>query len=78
MYRIQIGTLTVASDASLYAGIHDILADLQANHTAISLVYTIQPFSAQGAAHGVANGGNSLNIASQNQACGSPCPSSAL
>jgi len=58
----------VATDASLYTQLHQILAS-HATNSAISLGYTIQPFSAQGVAQGNAKGGNSMGIASQNQAC---------
>ncbi|KAI9646850.1 hypothetical protein NHQ30_004850 [Ciborinia camelliae] len=66
----KIASLSVAMDATLYVELHDIFAAFNANYNknnAISLTYTHQPFSAQGAAWGEAKGGNSLNISSQDQ-----------
>lgn len=68
MHSWQIGGLTVASDAALYAKLHDRLAAFP-NEVPISLSYTYQPFSAQGVAQGIAKGGNSLNLDPKNQAC---------
>ena len=68
----QIGTLSIGVDASLYVQLHDILASLPSTE-GISLSYTYQPFSAQGVSQGNAKGGNSLNIASENQVCRSFC-----
>ena len=65
----EIGALSVGVDASLYVELHDILTTIPSAE-GISLNYTYQPFSVQGVAQGKAKGGNSLNITSENQACG--------